>query len=63
MASLMVSRVNPISTTSFDNCLIHIFGVGVLNCKKDWVGFVVGGCGQLKLGLGLELGLGLLSMV
>ena len=30
-------------------------GVGVSNCKKNWVGVVVGGCGQLKLGLGLGL--------
>ena len=28
-------------------------GVGVSNCKVNWVCVVVGGCGQLKLGLGL----------
>ena len=31
-------------------------GVGVSNCKVNWVCVVVGGCGQLKLGLGLGLG-------
>ena len=31
-------------------------GVGVSNCNKNWVDVVVGGCGQLKLGSGLGLG-------
>ena len=38
-------------------------GLGVSNCKENWVGVVVGGCGQLKLGLGLGLGVAVHGLI